>query len=187
MGEVIKDEKTYNPPPQDNPWLKFEEGTTTIRLLSHSYHFKSHYVKSENKSYDCTGFVETCKWCQGANLPRQRWAYAILVRGKEESLIKVMEVGWSIFGTILNLSKDEDYGDPRGYDLKITKTGTGLDTSYTVIPGKETDFTEEEMKLLEPKELGNIEKATGYLLSFYKQETDKPDTPKEEEEEEIPF
>ena len=29
---------------------------------------------------------------------------------------------------------DEDYGDPRDYDIKITKVGAGRDTRYTVMP-----------------------------------------------------
>lgn len=174
MGEIIKDEANYNPPPTESQWLKFEEGTTTIRLLSHSYHFVNHYLKGENKSYDCTGQAETCQWCQ-KNIPqRQRWSYVVLVRG-DALAVKIVEIGWTIFETILNLSKDEDYGDPRKYDLKITRTGTGTDTSYTVIPGKETKFNEKELALLESKSLTDTEKATEYLLSFYKKDKEKMD------------
>ena len=185
MGEIIKDETKYKP--QESQWLTLEEGVTTIRILSHSYAFKSHYIKSEKKSYDCTGDTSTCEWCQKSNRPRGRWAYIVLVRDSKEPVAKVVEFGWSVFETILALAKDKDYGDPRGYDLKITKTGTGLDTNYTVIPGKETDFTEEEMKMLEPKGLTNVDKATDYLLSFYKKEGEEESIPEEEGEEEIPF
>lgn len=37
--------------------------------------------------------------------------------------------------TIYNLSSDLDYGDPRGYDLKVTKQGSGMETNYSLIPG----------------------------------------------------
>jgi hypothetical protein len=168
MGELIKDESNYNPPAVDSAWLKFKEGITTIRLLSHSYHFRNHYVKSENKTYDCTGMIETCELCQKGNPSRQRWAYLVLVRDKENPAVKVMEVGWSVFETILNLSKDEDYGDPRGYDLKITRTGKGAETSYTVIPGKDTPLNDKEEKLVNLQGLDNIEKASEKLMSYYK-------------------
>ena len=32
------------------------------------------------------------------------------------------------------LRKDEDWGDPRKYDLKIVRNGEGLETSYAMTP-----------------------------------------------------
>ena len=184
MGEVIKDEASYNPPPADSQWLTFEEGITTIRLLSHSYSFRSHYIKKERKSYDCTGDVSTCKWCQLGNRSGGKWAYMVLVRDEKAPAIKVMEAGWSIFETILNLAKDKDYGDPRGYDLKITRKGTGTDTSYTVIPGKDTKFNDKEDKLVSGQGLANPKTATDKLMSFYRGEDSEEEVPGEED---IPF
>lgn len=41
----------------------------------------------------------------------------------------------SLKESILAYFQDEDWGNPRGYDLSITKSGKGLDTKYTVIAG----------------------------------------------------
>ena len=35
---------------------------------------------------------------------------------------------------LLTLAKDEDWGDPRKYDLKIVRNGEGLETSYAMTP-----------------------------------------------------
>ncbi len=175
--DVIKDYKNYNPPEAESPWIKFLEGTTTIRILSHSINWKSHYIRSEKKSHTCTGDISTCEWCQKGDQPKGRWAYLILNRSNKE--IRVMEIGWSIFGTILQCAKDSDYGDPRKYDLKITRKGTGLETEYQVIPGKETKFTEEEEKVLKTSGLDDIDKATQKLVSYY--EKDEVPHPAEEE------
>lgn len=39
----------------------------------------------------------------------------------------------SVKDAIKKLCRDSDYGDPRGYDIKITRTGQNLETEYTVI------------------------------------------------------
>lgn len=39
----------------------------------------------------------------------------------------------SVIETVNKLCRDSDYGDPRGYDIKITRTGSGMDTEYTVM------------------------------------------------------
>src|SRR3990167_1242154 len=165
--DLIKDEASYNLPPSESVWLKFPEGTTTIRLLSHSIHFQNHYVKKENKTYDCTGDVSTCRWCQSGDKKRQRWAYLVLFRDKVAPAVKVAEIGYSIFGHIIDLSKDEDYGDPRGYDLKIVRKGTDKDTEYSVLPGKSEAFTDKETLLVAPEKLDNINNADNKLKSFY--------------------
>lgn len=174
MGEVVKDLKNYDPD-MGGSWLKFEEGTTTLRLLSHSYTYRTHWDNKEKKSYDCEG--EGCKWCAKGNQPRNRWAYLVLVRDKKAPAIKVMEVGWSVFGTILELANDEDYGDPREYDIKVTRKGSGLDTEYTVIPGKDKKFNKKEEVLT--KDL-DIDKATNRLLGFYKENSGMSDDDIEE-------
>jgi hypothetical protein len=173
MTEVIKDEASYNPPPTESAWLKFPEGTTTIRLLSHSIHFQNHYLRGENKTFDCTGDVSTCPWCQKGNRKRERWAYIVLVRDEKAPAVKVCEVGFSIFGTILELSKDADYGDPRTYDLKIVRKGTDKDTEYNVIPGKDKALTEKELALLKVEKADTTDKATDKLVNFYKKDETK--------------
>jgi len=166
VGEIVKDLSSYTPPVGESSWHKFEEGTTTIRILSHSYHYVSHYVHSEKKSYNCTGDISTCEWCQKGVKASNRWAYLILIRG-DVPVVKPVEFGWSIFGTILELAKDSDYGDPRKYDLKISRKGTDKDTRYTVIPGKRTKFTKNEALFLKANNLDTLEGATEKLMSFY--------------------
>jgi len=168
--QVIKNESTYTPPPVESVWLKLEEGTTTLRILSHSVNSVTHFVKSEKKSHDCTGEVKTCQYCQKNNKPRQQWAYLVLLRNEKNPTIKVAKFGWSIFKTILDLSKDKDYGDPRSYDVKIKRVGQDLDTEYTVIPGKDFPYNDQEMAILMPEDLVDPEKATAKLLSYYKKE-----------------
>jgi hypothetical protein len=168
--DEIKDEASYNPPPSESAWLKFPEGTTTIRILSHSIHFQNHYIRPVNKTYECTGRVETCEWCQKGNKKRERWAYIVLLRDEKAPAVKVAEIGYSIFGAILGLAKDPDYGDVRGYDLKVIRKGTDKDTAYNVIPGKPKEFNDKETNLLEAEKVDTTDNASGKLKAFYKKD-----------------
>jgi hypothetical protein len=42
--------------------------------------------------------------------------------------------------TLVDLANDPDYGDPRGYDLKVSRKGSGMDTSWTVLPGPQLEL-----------------------------------------------
>ena len=42
----------------------------------------------------------------------------------------------------MGLINDTDWGDPREYDIKILRTGDGLETKYTVSPKPKKDLPE---------------------------------------------
>lgn len=55
------------------------------------------------------------------------WDYA-------EEMFRVMTVTQKGVIDVINKHiRDEDYGDPSGYDFTITKTGSGLETKYSVM------------------------------------------------------
>jgi len=41
---------------------------------------------------------------------------------------------------IRNLVNDEDWGDPKNYDLVVTREGEGLETEYSVNPKPKTEL-----------------------------------------------
>lgn len=62
------------------------------------------------------------------------WAFVVWDYSGEGA-IKIMEVTQAgIRDSLLNLVNDSDWGDPKNYDIKITKTGQKLDTRYQVSP-----------------------------------------------------
>ncbi len=49
--------------------------------------------------------------------------------------VEILETDKStIIEAIVELEESEDWGDARNYDLTVSKSGTGMDTKYTVIP-----------------------------------------------------
>lgn len=52
----------------------------------------------------------------------------------EAEMFRVIEITQKgIIGDINKYVADEDFGDPSGYDITITRTGSGLDTKYDVL------------------------------------------------------
>lgn len=66
--------------------------------------------------------------------------WAMVVWDYQDEQVKVFSCTQAtIQSKVLELVRDDDWGHPKGYDLKIKKTGKGLETSYEVFPGKSGD------------------------------------------------
>ena len=77
------------------------------------------------------------------------WAFPVIDRASGD--VQIWEVTqMTIQKAIEGLTKDADYGDPHGYDLKILKTGSGKETSYhlTPAPPAPADITEANRAVL---------------------------------------
>jgi hypothetical protein len=66
---------------------------------------------------------------------RVRHFWAMVIYDYASAQIAIWEITQgTIQSAIAALATDADWGHPRQYDLKITRTGEGLDTEYTVVP-----------------------------------------------------
>jgi len=74
--------------------------------------------------------------------PKYFWMFVVMHEGKP----KILEIRQkTIRRAILELARDEeDWGDPRGYDIAITRSGQMLDTKYVVI-AKPPELPTQEM------------------------------------------
>ena len=76
--------------------------------------------------------------------------YVIHVLDRETGEVKLLEKGNGLFKEIKKYAMNPEYGDPRQYDITITRTGSGLNTEYTVTPARQnTPLTDEEIRLYE--------------------------------------
>lgn len=63
--------------------------------------------------------------------------WAMPVWNYNAKAVQILEVTQStVREAITALYQSEDWGDPTGYDIIVKKSGSGLDTEYSVIPGK---------------------------------------------------
>jgi len=178
------DDLAYEPEAIPSNFMKLQPGENKIRIASQTFHFKKHGFKSEGKysSKICQG--ENCPYCQQGNEPKNRYAWIVLDRKEQnpERMVKVLEVGWQIYGQLLAYAKDEDYGPLTGYDIKIKRTGEGLETEYSVVASpKKSEITDEEKKAITESKI-YLEKLFGGGRFTKVEEPDELSV-----EEEVPF
>jgi hypothetical protein len=77
---------------------------------------------------------------------------AMLVWNYQESRIQILEITQAgLKRELKNLSKDEEWGDARRYDITITRSGKGLETTYAMTPKppkKRSDEINQALKTL---------------------------------------
>lgn len=76
----------------------------------------------ENLAPDFTGKISVKRFIAG------------LVYDYEDADFKILEITQrQLMDQLYKFVKDSDYGDPTGYDIKISKSGEGKDTTYTLV------------------------------------------------------
>ena len=71
----------------------------------------------------------------------QKQFYAAIVWNHNTEQFECLTIKQStIKNAIYSLDQNEKWGDPRNYDLVINKSGSGLETSYSVMPEPKTEF-----------------------------------------------
>jgi hypothetical protein len=121
----------YTAPKSSNYYMKLQEGENKIRILSQpilgweDWHDKKpvRYMLNEKpaKSFDPGKPV------------KHFWAF--IVWNYSEEQIQILHITQAtIRNSIEVLCKDQDWGAPYFYDLKIIKSGEGKDTEYKVNP-----------------------------------------------------
>ena len=92
-------------------------------------------------SENAEGKRQPHRWKIGEDAPmsfedRPKEFFAMLVWNYKESKIQILELTQAgLKGELMALANDkEDWGDPRKFDLTITKSGEKLDTRYAMTP-----------------------------------------------------
>lgn len=83
---------------------------------------------------------------QDSNLkPKPR--YVLWVIDRQDGNIKLAEFGKSVVQQIQSLALDHDYAFDviPTYDMKLVKSGKGMDTEYLITPSPSSEFTEKEL------------------------------------------
>lgn len=90
--------------------------------------------------------------------PKEFWAFVVYNHNEEK--IQIMELTQrTIMKAIIDFSNSEDWGDPKVYDLEISKSGKGTDTKYAITPLPKSRFASDDKRneALEEAEKVNLE------------------------------
>jgi len=131
---------------------KYDGHSVKLRILLPAEDFVTGYIKftaakKPIRIRDDQTFPLDVEWGPGLNNTVQKarrfWATAVLNRATGE--IQVFE--WTqatVYNALDALLEDEDWGDLRHYDVKITAKGSGKDVEYSVVPGNKKPLSPED-------------------------------------------
>lgn len=131
----------YEKPSSTGGYLKLEQGDNKLRILSHA--ITGYIVWSDKKPHRFKDFASiNIKPSKEGDKAKHFWIMKIWDY-KSES-VKIWEVTqMSILDYVIGIAGNSDYGDPRGYDLTITRTGEMLETNYIVMPSPPKEISKE--------------------------------------------
>lgn len=134
----------YRLPDKKKQFMKFEVGDNHFRILSAPLmgfvHFNNEN-KPVRKLFVDGDFSEeemkqnkAKKDADSGNYEGSRHFWALIVWSYNHSAPKILEITQStIMKAIDSHVKDQDWGDPRAYDIVVTRTGTGkTDTEFSL-------------------------------------------------------
>ena len=134
--ETLKEEfapKGYELP-ESNSFMKFAQGKNKFRILSSLVTGYEYWTADKKCVRSRTEFTETPGIAvdeNGKSKVSHFWVLAVYNYATE--FIQQLEITQKgIQKYILGLVNDEDWGNPKGYDIVVTREGEGMATKYTV-------------------------------------------------------
>lgn len=138
--------KDYELPTKDNGYFRFEQGENKFRILSSAVVGYEYWTETEEGGRKPVR-VKSIKELVGT--PQQYDAkhfWAFIVFNYRTSSLQIMQITqMTIMRVIKSLTKDEDWGNPKEYDIVVTRAGEGMETEYTVTAKPHKEFEHKEV------------------------------------------
>ena len=133
-------------------YMKLQAGKNVCRIASNPSKIMLHWEKDilgKSHKIVCTG-DSSCPLCKLGHAPSTRYQMKVIDKTNGEAEAKMLEVGATIIRQLLGFVNDEDYGDPKTYDVKIQKEGSGRETRYTVTASpRKNEITPSEQEMID--------------------------------------
>ena len=158
MAFLPKDEKE----PEMSDYLNPSkiDGSCTFRVLSSAITGQEYWktyvedgekirkpIRVDHDEHISVGELEENKW---GNLDIPRYFWAFVVWNHDANKIQIMSVTQKkIRSQMKAFINNEKWGEPKEYDITLTKTGEGLETEYTVVPNTKDKLDEGILKMYE--------------------------------------
>jgi len=138
--------QNYEVPKSDGKYLKLEKGQNRFRVVSSAV-VGYEYWTDKNKPVRLKTIPKISpEDMREDSKIKHFWAFVVIDR--KDGQIKIAEITQSsIMQAVEPLLVSEEWGDPKGYDITISRTGDKLDTEYTVQPSPHKELTAEEKTL----------------------------------------
>lgn len=139
----------YEAPSSASSFMKLERGDSTFRVLSKAI-VGYEYWTEDNKvvrSKEFPNETPNIKKNKKGELTKPKHFWAFVVWNYDANAVQVLHISQkSVQTDMLNLINDADWGNPKDYDIKVTRTGEELSTKYQVSPKPKKPISEEMTK-----------------------------------------
>ena len=125
-------------------FMKLVEGDNVVRIITKPYQFTVAWIT------DPAGIPRKVRSALGRNCPlvkrgdklQNRWYVGVIDRKDKKA--KILEISSQITSAIKKFALDADCGDPRGYDVNISRGAPNSQPLYTVINKPKKPLTDDE-------------------------------------------
>jgi hypothetical protein len=126
--------KDYEAPSTGGLFLALEDNKPTkLRIASAPYIFQDLYKNKET----------------GEERLSVRYAWVVInVSVPVEPVVQILRLPVTGFKNLQAFAADDEYGDPQGYGITITRKGTGKQTEYAIVPSPKAIPLTDELKTL---------------------------------------
>lgn len=127
-------------------YFKVLDGKNKVRVLSDAI---TGYVYWNNqgkpvRTHNHPGEPQDIRLNDDGKPDRVKFFWAVVVWDYAGERVAVWEIPQaSLQDQIQALAEDEDWGHPNQYDLSVTRSGKGLDTKYSIVPGQKKPISGE--------------------------------------------
>jgi hypothetical protein len=141
--------ENYEAPKTNSNYMKFEKGENRFRILSRPIIGWEDWTDDKKP----VRFLPNQKPDKPINANRPiKFFWAMVVFNWFKNDIQILQITQrSIQDSIEKLAKDSDWGNPFFYDIKVSRSGDGMETEYTVNPAPKKDLPIEVYALFKAK------------------------------------
>ncbi|TCU78842.1 hypothetical protein EDE08_101624 [Bradyrhizobium sp. R2.2-H] len=138
--------------PVNGNYMKFVEGDNTFRVLGSAvvgYEYWNNKDEGVRSRVPFVGIPADIRYeidkKTGESKPsriKHFWAFPVWnVEGSKVQILQVTQQG--VMDAIKALVENKKWGDPKGYDITVSRSGSGFDTEYQVMPNPHTPIAAE--------------------------------------------
>lgn len=144
-------------------WLRLEEGSNEMRLVTQPYQFLVHRYKKEGdpgygQKINCSSIHKSCPVCDLGDKVKPRWLLGVISR--KTGTYKILDVSFAVFSQIRKLARNtQRWGDPTKYDIDIVVDKNGGATGYySVQPISKEPLSAADQKIKDDADLDDLKK-----------------------------
>jgi hypothetical protein len=141
-------------------FMKLVEGDNVVRIITKPYQFSVAWIKNQKGTHKVrSAMTKDCPLVKAGEKLQNRWYVGVFER--KTKTVKILEISGQIVSSIKKLALDEDWGNPRDYDVNIVRGAPDSQPLYTVIAKPKKPLTDDEKaQVARFNELTDLKKMT---------------------------